>query len=233
MPRTSSTGECLLCGERKGKAAMTRHVEACLSEEGGAGGRKRAAAPAATRALHLVIDCPHAPVFWLHVSVPLDATLGDLDAFLRDTWLECCGHLSGFEIGGTRFESDPEDQFRHLEGMDVPVGRVLVPGISFSHEYDYGTTTVLRLKVVSEHLGGRPTRSRRNVTLLARNDPPKPVCAVCGAPATRVCAQCAYGGDPWVCDDCAPEHECGEEALLPFVNSPRCGVCGYTGGLGG
>jgi hypothetical protein len=25
------------------------------------------------------------------------------------------------------------------------------------------------------------------------------------------------------------EHECGEEALLPVVNSPRMGMCGYTG----
>ena len=25
-------------------------------------------------------------------------------------------------------------------------------------------------------------------------------------------------------------HDCGEEAILPVVNSPRMGVCGYTGG---
>ena len=26
-----------------------------------------------------------------------------------------------------------------------------------------------------------------------------------------------------------PEHECGAEVLLPVVNSPRVGVCGYSG----
>ena len=31
------------------------------------------------------------------------------------------------------------------------------------------------------------------------------------------------------CDECAGGHECGEETILPVVNSPRVGVCGYTG----
>jgi hypothetical protein len=28
---------------------------------------------------------------------------------------------------------------------------------------------------------------------------------------------------------CAGGHECGEEMLLPVVNSPRVAMCGYTG----
>jgi len=32
-----------------------------------------------------------------------------------------------------------------------------------------------------------------------------------------------------VCEGCAGEHECGEEMLLPVVNSPRVGMCGYEG----
>jgi hypothetical protein len=30
-------------------------------------------------------------------------------------------------------------------------------------------------------------------------------------------------------DVCVKDHECGEEMLLPMANSPRAGVCGYTG----
>jgi hypothetical protein len=229
MPRASSTGKCLLCGGTKGKVAMTKHVEGCLSKEGGTGERKRSAGSRVKSGLHIVIDCPGAPIFWLHARAPSDATLGDLDAFLRDTWLECCGHLSAFEIGGMRYETHPEDSFPPVESMDIPLGQVLVPGITFSHEYDLGTPTKLRLKIVSDYLGGIPSWPRGDIRLLARNDPPRPVCSLCDAPATKACPQCAYGGDPWVCGDCAPEHECGEDTLLPFVNSPRCGVCGYTG----
>jgi hypothetical protein len=36
--------------------------------------------------------------------------------------------------------------------------------------------------------------------------------------------------DPFVCSDHARDHACGEEeSLMPVVNSPRMGVCGYTG----
>ncbi len=31
------------------------------------------------------------------------ATLADLDDFLRGIWLECCGHLSSFDIEGVTY----------------------------------------------------------------------------------------------------------------------------------
>jgi hypothetical protein len=34
--------------------------------------------------------------------------------------------------------------------------------------------------------------------------------------------------DAFLCDECAKGVE-DEAALLPIVNSPRCGVCGYDG----
>ena len=45
----------------------------------------------------------------MHVAVPVTAPLSKLDDFLRHTWLECCGHLSAFEIGGKRYASKPMD----------------------------------------------------------------------------------------------------------------------------
>ena len=63
---------------------------------------------------------------------------------------------------------------------------------------------------------------------LARNLPPKILCA-CGELATQVCGQCNYDATSWLCKKCAAKHECGEEMFLPVVNSPRVGVCAYTG----
>jgi hypothetical protein len=62
-----------------------------------------------------------------------------------------------------------------------------------------------------------------NYPALASNEPPLIFCEVCGEPATEVCAQCVYEGAGWLCD------ACGEEMLLPVVNFPRVGMCGYTG----
>jgi len=36
----------------------------------------------------------------------------------------------------------------------------------------------------------------------------------------------------YFCNECAKEHEYGEDMSLPVVNSPRCGVCRYKGLLG-
>lgn len=41
---------------------------------------------------------PHKnPIYRLYLSVPFKLKLENLDHFLRETWLECCGHLSQFK----------------------------------------------------------------------------------------------------------------------------------------
>ncbi|MDP2782290.1 hypothetical protein [Devosia sp.] len=80
----------------------------------------------------------------MHLKVAGDARLENLDKFLRQVWLECCGHLSAFRIEGNELKKSKK--LRHA----------LSPGIELVHEYD-------------------------------------------------------------------------EEMLLPVVNSPRTGVCGYAG----
>ncbi|MBI3469116.1 MAG: hypothetical protein HY000_39430 [Planctomycetes bacterium] len=111
------------------------------------------------------------------------------------------------------------------EDMNVPLGGILRPDTKFYHEYDFGTTTELALRVMATREGKPP---RQAITVLARNESPNIPCA-CGKRATQVCCCCAYEASGWVCDACASEHECGEEMLLPVVNSPRVGMCGYTG----
>jgi hypothetical protein len=109
--------------------------------------------------------------------------------------------------------------------MENSLGEVLRPKMKFSYNYDFGSTTKLTLNVVSEREG---KKSKEPVRLLARNDPPAIPCGVCGTPATRVTAE-GCGEDSWLCDKCAAGDDVEEEYLLPVVNSPRVGVCAYTG----
>src|SRR5471032_2915093 len=68
-------------------------------------------------------------------------------------------------------------------------------------------------------------KGRGPVELLARNDAPQIVCDECGSLATaQICSECDSRGEGWLCEACAAKHECGEEMLLPVVNSPRAGV---------
>ena len=211
MNKKSSTGTCELCGKVFGKAAMTRHLTTCGETS-----------PTAKPSLHLFVEGRDAKKYWMHLAVPATTPLERLDAFLRNIWLECCGHLSAFNIAGSSYNSLPDVG---ETGMRAPVGKLLEPGMAFTYEYDFGSTTELNLKV----MGLRGQRAKGNtVELLARNDAPQIVCERCGGlAATRVCPQCMYQGDGWICEACAAEHECGEDYLLPAVNSPRVGVCAY------
>lgn len=227
MSRVTTKATCPFCQGMFGKAGMTKHLAAC---------KARAAAIEAEsqqksrrgRLFHLVVAGRHAPMYWMHLEVPADAHLTDLDSFLRETWVECCGHLSAFQIAGVSYDSmDAIEWGSGDKPMDgVKLGKVLGVGQQGIYEYDFGTTTELSLSVVAERTG--PVGGK-TITVLARNEPPAIPCQNCGQPATEVCTECVWDGTGWICDACVATHACGDEMLLPVVNSPRVGMCGYSG----
>lgn len=225
MPQVKTTGRCGACGRACAKQSMARHLASCSKR------REQAAAVdqkqrQRARILHLRVEGEHRPEYWMHLEIPADATLLDLDDYLRKVWLECCGHLSSFTIGRQRFEAEVDDFYGGRSMHDARLGEVVRVGDVFKHEYDFGSTTTLRLKVVDEREGAL---AKDRIERIAVNDPPDLRCA-CGKPATEICVTCAYQTDaPYFCDDCASEHECEEAMFSPIVNSPRMGVCGYTG----
>jgi hypothetical protein len=230
MARTSSYGICQFCKKRFSKGTIARHLQSCASREWTELSRRKNPRRKKTRVFHLLVEGRHLKAYWLHLEVPANQTLAELDFFLRGIWLECCGHLSQFTIGGERYLVSPSPfQFggEPDRDMNVPLGKVLSEGLRFEYEYDFGSTTSLALRV----LGEAEDATRDEVLLvLARNEPPERPCSECGKPAVEVCAECGGGWEPgaWFCQDCVAEHGCGEEMLMPVVNSPRMGVCGYT-----
>ena len=163
----------------------------------------------------------------MHLQVPLGLRLDLLDDFLRDTWLECCGHLSVFRIDGIDYFVAANDELGG-KNMKVALGEILRPGVKFYHEYDFGTATELTLSVLSE---GEPDRGARPIKILAKNEPPPFACGTCGRAATKICTECMWEeeGLGLLCAECVAKHECDEEIFLPVVNSPRVGMCGYCG----
>jgi hypothetical protein len=62
---------------------MTRHLATCKA--------RAAAEPAAAsteQRFHLVVGGRYAPMYWLHLDAAAEATLEDLDGYLRQCWLE-------------------------------------------------------------------------------------------------------------------------------------------------
>src|SRR5438132_2925654 len=175
MARQTSKGICTFCHGEFSKSAMTRHLETCqqrVAAEAKTGSRQKAQQ---TRKFHLLVEGRDLPMYWMHLGVTASTTLATLDRFLRNTWLECCGHLSAFEIEGVRYSVDAgmyeggDMGGMSEKSMRVRLDKVFSPGQSCSYEYDYGTTTELRLRVISELEGATKGNA---IQVLARNTPP-------------------------------------------------------------
>ena len=213
----SSRGACRGCGYVGTRAEMSGHQATCVVRLPH-GGKARE-----VFRLHVEGGGP----YWLELDVAQNATLDDLDSFLRAIWLDCCGHLSEFSIGPqTDYENfDPLAQMEATE--DAPLGPLLTVGESFGYTYDMGSSTDLKLHVEGKEQVydfGDP------VHFLARNFAPGLKCSKCDAPARWV--------HSWEYDEATGESVlyCGRhgkstrDEQLPVVNSPRMGVCAYEGG---
>ena len=149
--------------------------------------------------------------------MPFKADLEDLDKFLRDTWLECCYHLSHFIIDDVVYSSftDYSDDL----SMEVSCDKIFAVGMKFMYEYDFGSTTSLFFEVVSL----LKANSKNKIKLLMQNIKPLMFCDFCGKEADFIDHE-----EKLCCKSCVKDDE-DDEYMLPVVNSPRVGVCGYTG----
>jgi hypothetical protein len=220
--KQQSRGKCQYCGEETAKSSMIRHLAKCdrrLQIIRTTGASKQSE----ENLWHLRVQDFYDKDFWLDLEMRGSAKLEKLDSYLRAIWLECCGHLSKFTVGG-------------WQGYDIGKARtadeVFAVEIELLHLYDFGTTSETDIKVVGLR-EGKPT-TKHPVALMARNNMPEMLCKECDKPATYLCIECLYEADAagtwFLCDEHVKHHphkEYGEP--IPLVNSPRLGMCGYEG----
>ncbi|MFU8772235.1 MAG: hypothetical protein ACNA8H_07430 [Anaerolineales bacterium] len=221
MPcKPENPGTCAYCDEIITKRSVTKHLEKCSKRQ-----ESLLAAETSSRPVeilwHLRVQDAYDKDYWLDLEMVGSASLEKLDKYLRAIWLECCGHLSKFTIGGWGSVD---------VGKARKAGAIFEPGLVLRHMYDFGTTSETDIKVVGLREGKVTTR--HPIALLARNQMPEITCQECDQPAHYLCIECVYEEDNngYLCDEHMEEHphaDYGEPMAL--VNSPRCGMCGYNG----
>jgi hypothetical protein len=221
MPRRpENPGTCAYCSEIITKRGVAKHLDKCPRRQ-----EVLHSAEASNRReetlWHLRVQDAYDKDFWIDLEMVGSAALDKLDEYLRAIWLECCGHLSKFTIGG-------------WGGIEIGKARkanaIFEPGLVLRHLYDFGTTSETDIKVVGFREGKATTNYP--IVLLARNRMPEMVCQECSQPAQWLCIECVYEEDQsgYLCDEHLEEHpheNYGEP--MPLVNSPRTGMCGYDG----
>lgn len=214
-----SRGKCVFCGHEMTKGGMAKHLRTCAARTKAINDHKE---PSKNQLLyHIQVQDAWHGDYWLHLEMKGSSSLNILDKYLRDIWLECCGHLSQFSWGG-------------WGGGKIPKSRraaeVFEPSSELTHIYDFGTSSETLIKVIDVRNGKSMTS--HPIFLMARNEPLDVICMECDQPAAWLCLECIYELDePGVlCNQHAQDHphdDYGEP--LPLVNSPRVGMCGYTG----
>lgn len=212
--QVKSEGRCVYCNKQYSKRGISRHLETHL----------KTLAKEAKSKKEKVIPTYHVRVeawnFFLQLLVNGNKPLIDLDTFLRQIWLECCGHMSQFSIG--RYQ-------------EITMGNLnkqfMRKGFKFNYIYDWGSSTELELKVINEHL----LPMEASIQLLSRNEFLKMPCDACQKrPAEYFCHAHDWGEPSHFCEECSENHETtceeAEYSMVNLVNSPRSGVCGYNGG---
>ena len=221
MSKIRSVGKCIFCSATYTNAGINKHLNAHLIKE--------VRSPFTGSSFHIRIeeDPFFDRLFFLNLWVDGEALMSEIDDFLRAIWLDCCGHSSVFHNPKQKKKyTGPEEDTL----MDTKTKDLLTKGMMLDYEYDFGSTTSLRLKVLEQI----PIEVPLGILLLSRNEPLEFLCSICeSAPASVLCATCRDNNR--FCRKCAKIHarscpDFADYSALPVVNSPRMGVCGYEGG---
>ncbi len=219
--RKQSKGTCSYCGNIYAKGGMKRHLDACSARKE-AIANAEASGRASDSLIHLRVEDLWDTDFWLDLEIRASATFEDLDFYLRAIWLECCGHLSEFKHSKGRSEEIP---------MSLPIGKGMSSSSDIIHIYDFGTSSETRIRGVNARKGVPTTE--HPIALMARNLLPEIPCRECERPATWLCMECIVEHDMQgtLCDKHVKTHPHQDDygSPIPIVNSPRVGMCGYTG----
>ncbi|CAN5776799.1 hypothetical protein BH11BAC3_BH11BAC3_29950 [soil metagenome] len=207
-----SKGQCLYWNQFFLQKEITKHLDTHLLSA-----QKQGVGKATASYHHIIVE---AGEMFLEILVAGEQRMEIIDDFLRRIWLECCGHLSGFQHKNFKIN------------MGNKVKEVFGPKIKIWHQYDYGTTTTVALR------SGKlfELNLKEKLILLSRNEPLKQMCTICKTkPATNICTVCQYDQDAFFCEACSSVHaqtcdDFEDYSKMPVVNSPRMGECGYEGG---
>lgn len=236
---TQIKGKCRCCSKEFTKTGIIKHLNSCKER---IDAEAKIKTGKTTEYFELLITAKYQKEYWLVIEIEETAKLKDLDQFIRDIWVECCGHLSSFYIDGVLYDSQPSNgDFwgPPSKSMVIQLKKVLSVGMQISYEYDFGSTTELLITVKGHRTG---KKKKEPITILSRNNPPEIICSICNNnTADWVNPEGFYDETPFWCNECIEKRECEEEDeeddyfeedfFLPICNSPRMGVCGYEGSI--
>jgi len=146
--------------------------------------------------------------YYIYAIINPKTTFATIDNYLRNKWLNCCGHLSNFEC--EKKQISKRATFKTYADKDI------------IYEYDMGsTTTIYMQKSILIKSDKEPLKTTYLHNVL-QNDPFKFNCKICDKPASY-----HDGVYQFVCE--THKDKADNYLLTQIVNSPRMGERCFDG----
>lgn len=205
---------CYYCDKELTERTIKRHMKNCPEmkkvieekKENSKGNRNQ---------FMISIKNKYTSEYCIYVSIDANLQLQHLDKFIRDVWVECCDHLSAFFIDGEMYNNTDYE-------MNVKLKDVLSVNQKFEYQYDFGSTTYLKLEVID--LIEVP-KEFTQIEIIARNNEIKENCCKCGKEAKYH----QWEKNICLCEECSKGEDKEYLSTIGYFNSPRDMVCGYIG----
>lgn len=218
-------GKCYYCNKDLTERTIKRHIKSCKDIKKVISDEIDLKKDIRNQFIISLKDKYDKNTYCIYLSIDENLQLQHLDKFIRDVWVECCGHLSAFNINNIKYNDNSNDLYQ----MNVKLKDVLHVGDKFEYQYDFGSTTYIILEVVEKI---EVSKNHSQIEIIARNNENHYECNKCGEKAQYY----QYGTGYYLCEKCAEKLDDDEfekygieELYGDYFNSPRDGVCGYEG----
>jgi len=157
-------GRCYYCNKELTERTIKRHAKSCSVMKKSIEEKMNYTKVVREQFIISMKDKYNPSLYCIYVSIDAKLQLQHLDKFIRDIWVECCGHLSAFYIDEEIYHDNSDEQYE----MNFYLKDVLNVNKKFEYEYDFGSTTYLTLEVVD--IIQVPSEFSQ-VEVIARNNP--------------------------------------------------------------
>lgn len=157
-------GRCYYCNKELTERTIKRHAKSCSVMKKSIEEKMNQAKEVREQFIISMKDKYNPSLYCIYVSIDAKLQLQHLDKFIRNIWVECCGHLSAFHIDEEIYHDNSDEQYE----MNFYLKDVLNINKKFEYEYDFGSTTYLTLEVVD--IIQVPSEFSQ-VEVIARNNP--------------------------------------------------------------
>jgi len=214
----TQNGICFVCNAQFPIAECKKHMNECVNNMIAETDNSNQS----LTILHLVAEVD--PKYWLYVIVRSDATLKDLNKFLREYWMED-DHLSCFEYISA-ITTIPTMTLKEIPMKSTIKTVFCDTSVNVQYIFDYGAWTYVYIKLVGIAV------SKKEIShpmVIAKNVPLYHECTECKkAPGVALCS-C----DKCMCEGCSvngcAECQLEQDELSPVFDSPRMGRGGFDG----